>query len=120
MTWKPFPFRVDRRTRKVSFHGGHLGRSRTANKKFTNEKWTVEDAGPYKIKKTIEHRSFETKGESMNNKIHVKPVGTGVLDGPKNQTNFHNQSANKKGIAYRKIHRGSFVNDPYKRKHDPW
>ena len=96
MTWKPFPFRVDRRTGKASFHEGHLGRSRTANKKFTNEKWTVEDAGPYKIKKTIEHRSFETKGESMNNKIHVKPVGTGVLDGPKNQTNFHNQSANKK------------------------
>ena len=65
--------------------------------------WTVEDAGPYKIKKTIEHRSFETKGESMNNKIHVKPVGTGVLDGPKNQTNFHNQSANKKGIISRKV-----------------
>jgi len=39
----------------------------------------------------------------MNNKIHVKPVGTGVLDGPKNQTNFHNQSANKNAIIYHKV-----------------
>jgi len=65
-------------------------------------------------KKTIEHRSFEPIDEPKNNKIHVKPVGTGVLDGPKNQTNFHNQSANRNGIVSRKIHRGSFVNDLYK------
>ena len=31
------------------------------------------------------------------------------------QSNFRNQSANRKGIISRKIHRGSFVNDPYKR-----
>jgi len=62
---------------------GALAEAESQTKKFANEKWTVEDAGPYKIKKTIEHRSFETKGESMNNKIHVKPVGVGVLDDPR-------------------------------------
>ena len=40
------------------------------------------------------------------------------LNDPRNQTNFCDQTTNKKGIVYRKIHRGSFVNDPYKRKHD--
>ena len=37
------------------------------------------------------------------------------LDDPRNQTNFCDQTTNKKGIVSRKARRGSFVNDPYKR-----
>ncbi|MBR2293333.1 MAG: hypothetical protein IKA44_03375 [Clostridia bacterium] len=38
----------------------------------------------------------------LENDIGKETVGTGVLDGPKNQTNFHNQSANRKDVVSRK------------------